>query len=172
VGRLTEQKDFSTLMKAFADVRATRPLRLVLLGAGGLRNTLQHLANTLGIAEDVDMPGFVDNPFQYMTRAALLVLPSEYEGLPGVLIQALACGCPVISTDCPGGSREILADGAYGALVAVGDAHGMARAIEAELDQPKARDVLLTRAEDFTVERAVNNYLALLDRVVAGAVPG
>jgi len=172
VGRLTEQKDFATLMKAFAEVRATRPLRLVLLGEGRLRNTLQRLAGTLGIADDVDMPGFVDNPFQYMTRAALLVLPSEYEGLPGVLIQALACGCPVISTDCPGGSREILADGAYGALVDVGDARGMARAIASELQQPKARAVLLERAEDFTVDRAVDNYLALLDRVVDGAARG
>jgi glycosyltransferase involved in cell wall biosynthesis len=116
------------------------------------------------------MPGFVENPFQYMLRASLLVLPSHYEGLPGVLIQALACGCPVISTDCPGGSREILADGKYGALVAIEDAPEMARAIATELDHPKAREVLLERAEDFTVERAVNRYLNLLDRIVGDAV--
>jgi len=169
VGRLTEQKDFSTLMQAFANVRATREVKLVLLGEGRLRSELQKLAGALGIEDDVDMPGFVDNPFRYMTRASLLVLPSEYEGLPGVLIQALACGCPVISTDCPGGSREILADGEYGALVEIGDAQGMARAITTELDHPRAREALLQRAEDFTVERAVDEYLALLDRVVAVA---
>jgi len=168
VGRLTEQKDFATLVHAVAKVRATRDVKLVLLGEGRLQGELQKLARGLGIGDDVDMPGFVDNPFQYMARASLLVLSSEYEGLPGVLIQAMACGCPVISTDCPGGSREILDDGKYGALVAIGDAQGMARAIAAALDCPVASDTLLHRAEDFSVEHAVSNYLALLDHVVAG----
>jgi len=166
VGRLTEQKDFSTLIRAFAIIRAQKEARLVILGEGRLREDLQELANSLGIAEDVDMPGFVENPFQYMARASTLVLSSEYEGLPGALIQALACGCPVVSTNCPGGSAEILADGEYGALVDVGDAEGMAAAVLAELDQPTARDVLLRRAEDFSVERAADNYLELLDSVI------
>ena len=169
VGRLTEQKDFSTLMRAFADVRATREARLVLLGEGRLRADLEDLAIKLDIQEDVDMPGFVENPFQYMARASVLVVSSEYEGLPGVLIQALACACPVLSTDCPGGSREILADGKYGPLVDVGDAEGMAKAIQAQLDSPTDKDVLLGRAEDFSVARAVDNYLALLDSVASQA---
>jgi glycosyltransferase involved in cell wall biosynthesis len=169
VGRLTEQKDFSTLMRAFADVRATREARLVLLGEGRLRAELEDLASKLDIQEDVDMPGFVENPFQYMARASVLVVSSEYEGLPGVLIQALACACPVLSTDCPGGSREILADGKYGPLVDVGDADGMAKAILAQLDSPTDKDVLLGRAEDFSVARAVDNYLALLDSVASQA---
>jgi glycosyltransferase involved in cell wall biosynthesis len=169
VGRLTEQKDFPTLMRAFAVVRATREARLVLLGEGRLRADLEVLANRLGVRKDVDMPGFVENPFQYMARASVLVLSSEYEGLPGVLIQALACGCPVVSTDCPGGSREILADGQYGALVDIGDADGIAKAILAELGNPTAKDVLLRRAEDFSVDRAVSNYLNLLDSVVTQA---
>lgn len=169
VGRLTEQKDFSTLLRAFARVRADRPARLVILGEGRLRDDLDKLANTLGIQADVDMPGFVANPFQYMARASLLVLSSLYEGLPGVLIQALACGCPVVSTDCPGGSKEILADGQYGPLVAVGDAAGMANAIQAQLDNPTDKDLLRQRAEDFSVDRAVGNYLELLDAVVAQA---
>jgi glycosyltransferase involved in cell wall biosynthesis len=169
VGRLTEQKDFSTLMRAFADVRATREARLVLLGEGRLRADLEDLASKLDIQEDVDMPGFVENPFQYMARASVLVVSSEYEGLPGVLIQALACACPVLSTDCPGGSREILADGKYGPLVDVGDADGMAKAILAQLDSPTDKDVLLGRAEDFSVARAVDNYLALLDSVASQA---
>jgi glycosyltransferase involved in cell wall biosynthesis len=167
VGRLTEQKDFATLMRAFAVVRATRESRLVILGEGRLRDNLEALATALGIRADVDLPGFVENPFQYMARAAVLVLSSQYEGLPGVLIQALACGCPVVSTDCPGGSREILADGKYGALVDVGDASGIADAILAEFDTPTPRDRLLHRAEEYSVAHGVNNYLALLDSVVA-----
>jgi glycosyltransferase involved in cell wall biosynthesis len=169
VGRLTEQKDFPTLLRAFAQVRMDRPARLVILGEGRLRPDLEKLATTLGIQADVDMPGFVANPFQYMARASLLVLSSLYEGLPGVLIQALACGCPVVSTDCPGGSKEILADGQYGPLVTVGDAAAMAVAIRAQLDNPTDRDLLRHRAEDFSVDRAVDNYLDLLDTVVANA---
>lgn len=169
VGRLTEQKDFPTLLRAFARVRESRVARLVILGEGRLHDQLEALAGELGVRADFDMPGFVANPYQYMARASVLALSSTYEGLPGVLIQALACACPVVSTDCPGGSAEILADGKYGALVAVGDAEAMARAILAELDKPTSRELLLQRAEDFTVERAVGNYLALLDSVVEEA---
>jgi glycosyltransferase involved in cell wall biosynthesis len=169
VGRLTEQKDFATLLRAFAGVRAKREARLVILGEGRLREDLQDLANNLGIQADVAMPGFVENPFQYMARASVLVLSSQYEGLPGVLIQALACACPVVSTDCPGGSREILDDGNIGALVEVGDANGMAQAVLAQMDHPTPKDILLRRAEDFSVEGGVSNYLALLDAVVTRA---
>jgi glycosyltransferase involved in cell wall biosynthesis len=169
VGRLTEQKDFPSLIRAFAEVRAQREARLLILGEGRLRDELQALANALGVQADVDMPGFVENPFQYMARASLLVLSSHYEGLPGVLIQAMGCGCPVISTDCPGGSREILEGGQYGALVPVGDGSAMAKAILKELDAPTPKEVLLRRAEDFSIESGVSNYLALLDAVVARA---
>lgn len=165
-GRLTEQKGFATLLHAFARVRAQRPAHLVILGEGKQRQALQRIALELGIGADVDMPGFATNPFQYMARASVFVLSSEYEGLPGVLIQALACGCPIVSTDCPGGSREILADGRFGALVPVGDADKMAQAVLAQLDNPPPRDILLRRAEDFSVEHGVNSYLALLDTVV------
>jgi len=165
-GRFTEQKDFATLIRAFAAVRADREARLVILGEGRLRDDLEQLVCTLGIQADVYMPGFVENPFQYMARASVLVLSSAYEGLPGVLIQALACGCPVVSTDCPGGSSEILEDGKYGALVSIGKAGEMAKAVLAELDDPTPREILLRRAEDFSVERAVNSYLALLDTAV------
>jgi glycosyltransferase involved in cell wall biosynthesis len=169
VGRLTEQKDFATLLHAFAKIRAVRDARLVILGEGRLRKPLEALAEQLGIRADVDMPGFVENPFQYMARAAVLVLSSRYEGLPGVLIQALACGCPVVSTDCPGGSREILAAGRFGALVKIGDAAGMASAVLVELDNPTPRERLLHRAEDFSVAGGVSNYLALLDSVTTRA---
>ena len=169
VGRLATQKDFATLLHAFAQVRNNREARLVILGEGRLRKDLGKLAKQLGIQADVDMPGFVENPFQYMARSSVLVSSSIFEGLPGVLIQALACGCPVVSTDCPGGSAEVLANGQYGALVDIGDAGAMARAIMEELDNPTAREILLHRAEDFSVERAAEHYLELLDNVVSKA---
>jgi len=168
-GRLTEQKDFATLLHAFARLRAVREARLVILGEGRLRKKLEALAEHLGIRADVDLPGFVENPFKYMARASVLVLSSRYEGLPGVLIQALACGCPVISTDCPGGSREILAEGRYGTLVDVGDTAGIAAAILETLDNPTPTDRLRQRADDFTVAHSVSNYLELLDAVAARA---
>ncbi len=167
VGRLAEQKDFATLMRAFARVRAKRTVRLLILGEGRQRGPLQDLAEQLGVQEDVAMPGFVDNPFQYMARAAVLVQSSEYEGLPGVLIQALACGCPVVSTNCPGGAAEILEDGRYGPLVPVGDDKALASAVEAVLNEPPDKTVLLERAEQFSVEAATSTYLEMLDTLVA-----
>ena len=167
VGRLAEQKDFSTLIRAFARVRARREVRLMLLGEGKQRGLLQELVESLGLAEDVEMPGFVTNPFQYMARAAALVLSSEYEGLPGVIIQALACGCPVVSTDCPGGSAEILDGGKYGPLVKVGDEVALSQAIESVLDHPIDKRVLVARAEEFSVDRAAERYLSVLDGLVA-----
>jgi glycosyltransferase involved in cell wall biosynthesis len=166
-GRLDPQKDFATLLRAFAQVRARRPARLLILGAPSLAapghaGELAALADNLGIAADVAMPGFADNPFAFMARAAVFVLSSRYEGLPGVLIQALACGCPVVSTDCPSGPAEVLEGGRLGPLVAVGDAAGMAAAIERLLDHPPPRADLEAGARRFEVERSVDRYLDLL----------
>lgn len=169
VGRLSEQKDFATLLRAFALLRATREARLVILGEGDLRADLEELAAQLGVADDVDMPGFVDNPFSYMARSSVLALSSRFEGLPGVLIQAMACGCPVVSSDCPGGSAEILAGGRYGALVPMADEQAMATAIAAQIDTPTSREILLKRAQDFSVDRAANTYLELIESVVSQA---
>jgi glycosyltransferase involved in cell wall biosynthesis len=168
VGRIEPRKGFATLMRAFALVRAQRPARLVILGEGkateaGARHQqeLTGLAHELGIVEDVSLPGFKPNPYAYMARAAAFVLSSDYEGLPGVLIQAMACGCAVISTDCPTGPREILEDGRYGPLVPVGDHTRMAEAIVRVLDAPPPAAVLRERASEFSVEAAVDAYLAL-----------
>lgn len=158
-GRLESQKDFPTLLKAFAHVCAARDARLVILGEGKDRARLQACARRLGVAARVDLPGFVDNPFPYMARAAVFVLSSTHEGLPGVLIQAMACGCPVVSTDCPSGPKEILADGAYAPLITVGDDATLARAILAVLDNPPARERLRARAAHFSAERAAARYL-------------
>jgi len=129
VGRLSPQKDFPTLIQAFARVRQARPARLLILGEGKERPALEALVRQLGLEEDVSLPGFVENPYPYMVEAALFVLSSRFEGLPTVLIEALYCGAPLIATDCPSGPREILADGQYGQLVPVGDTIALARAI-------------------------------------------
>ena len=169
VGALIDQKDFPTLVRAFARVRAARPCRLIILGRGKnpeqtteRQARLMALAEELGVACDVLLPGFVSNPLAYMARAALFVLSSRYEGLPGVLIQALACGCPVVSTDCPHGPAEILDGGRYGRLVPVGDAAALAAAMLATLASPPPADWLKERAALFSVDRAVDRYLEVL----------
>ncbi|MDE3157905.1 MAG: glycosyltransferase [Acidobacteriota bacterium] len=162
VGRLAAQKDFPTLLRAFARLRRLRPARLVVLGEGEERTRLEALAHELGIAADVALPGFVSNPYTYIGRAAVLALSSVYEGLPSVVIEALACGCPVVSTDCPSGPAEILDDGAYGALVPVGDDAAMADAIRATLDAPPERNRLRARAALFSAESKVEQYLRVL----------
>jgi glycosyltransferase involved in cell wall biosynthesis len=129
MGRLTRQKDFATLIRAFALAQERMPSRLVILGEGEDRATLKGLCRSLGVAENVDLPGFVANPYAVLSRAALFVLSSRWEGLPGVLIEALACGARVVATDCPSGPREILDNGRYGQLCPVGDVPAMAAAM-------------------------------------------
>ena len=171
-GRLIRQKDFQTLLRAFALLRAKRKARLIILGEGKKRSELQSLAQDLGIADDVEMPGFVNNPYQYMANAAVFGLTSLNEGLPGVLIQAMACGCPVISTDCPGGSSEILEHGKYGRLVPIKDPQALADAINSVLNESPDRDRLRERSSRFSVEHATQQYLDYLDQVVARRTSG
>lgn len=162
VGSLTEQKDFSTLVRAFARVRRERPLKLAILGEGPQRTHLKSLVTSLGLDEDVYLPGFVDNPFAYMASADVFVLSSQWEGLPNVLIEAMACGAPVIATDCPSGPREILEDGKHGPLVPVGDDVTMADEIEQLLVNPTSEEQLLTRAEAYRPESIAQQYLDVL----------
>ena len=162
IGKLKPQKDFACLIRAFARVRATRPVRLILLGDGPQREALLALARTLGVADAVALPGFVANPFAYLGRAAAFVLSSAWEGLANVVIEALACGCPVVSTDCPSGPAEILDGGKYGRLVPVGDDAALANAISATLDAPPSREPLRDRARYFSVDRAAAQYRRML----------
>lgn len=165
VGRLVKQKDFPTLVTAFARLRAERPLRLVILGeaqAEARRERLLEQAARLGVGDDVALPGLVQNPYAYMARAGVFVLSSAWEGLSGVLVEAMACGCPVVSTDCPGGSAEILEDGRYGPLVPVGDPEALAGAIRSVLDAPRDSERLRGRAAAFDVDSSVARYLELL----------
>jgi glycosyltransferase involved in cell wall biosynthesis len=163
VGRLAPEKDFATLLRAFAAVRAQRPARLVILGEGPQRGALEALAQKLGVEADVRLPGYDHNPFRYLSRATVFALSSIYEGLPGALIQAMACGCRVISTDCPGGSREVLEGGAVGPLVPPGDAEALARGISTLLDDAARGPARVVHAVDrFSEDGAVDAYLRLL----------
>jgi len=162
VGRLTWEKDFETFLRAFALVRERQPVRGVILGEGPQRPALEELSGTLGLDGDVQMPGFVTDPTAFMAHAAVFVLSSRTEGLPTALIEALAAGAPVVSTDCPNGPREVLQDGKYGTLVPVGDAQALASAILARLAE--ARTSAPREAwEPYTTETAVDGYLRLLE---------
>jgi glycosyltransferase involved in cell wall biosynthesis len=162
VGRLHPQKDFDKLLKAFALVRRDVRARLLVLGDGPARQQLETLARDRGLDDDASFPGFARNPYKYLARAAVFVLPSRFEGLPTVLIEALACGCPVVSTDCPHGPREILEDGRWGRLVPVGDVDAMAAAIGQALAAPRPADELKARAQLYGQERAVRQYFDLV----------
>jgi glycosyltransferase involved in cell wall biosynthesis len=161
-GRLAPQKDYPTLIRAFAALSAGRDLRLIILGEGPERTALESLIQQLGLADRVSLPGFRDNPFAYMSRARLFVLSSAWEGLPGVLIQAMACGTPVVSTDCPSGPREVLADGRYGPLVPVGAVEALAVAMALTLEQPPEPERLKARAADYGLEPVTRRYLEVL----------
>ena len=161
-GRLTRQKDYPVLIHAFAIVRANRPSRLMILGEGEARGELEALVRELGLGDDVAMPGFVDNPFAWMRRSSLYVLSSAFEGFGNVLVEAMACGTPVVSTDSPSGPAEILGKGRWGRLVPVGDVKALAEAMMATLDESSYPDVA-RRAQDFIVEKAVEGYLRALE---------
>lgn len=162
VGRLVPAKDFPTLLKAFAHIRATRPARLVILGEGRERQILENLAINLEIASDFSLPGFKANPYAYMSRATVFVLSSLLEGLPNALIEALACGCPVVSTNCRSGPQEILANGAFGSLVPVGDERALAKAILNTLEHPPNAERLRARAAEFDIQTIAEQYLQVL----------
>lgn len=161
-GKFKPQKDFATLLKAFARLRGKRPLRLLILGEGGERSALEGLVDQLGVAADVDMPGYVENPYPYFRQASVFVLSSAWEGLPNVLIEAMACGCPVVATDCPSGPAEILDRGRIGRLVPVGDVTAMAAAIDATLDAPAPRELFVERAKHYSYDGVVADYARVL----------
>ncbi len=167
-GRLRKQKGFSTIIKAVKIASVKKELRLIILGEGKARRWLTRLIKDMGMEAQVDMPGFVKNPVSYMARADLFCHASTFEGLPGVVIEALGTGCPVVCTDSPGGAREILGGGKYGLLVPVGDADSFSKAILEALDRRWQRDELINRASAFFLENAVKGYLSAFDQVLYG----
>jgi glycosyltransferase involved in cell wall biosynthesis len=162
VGRLVPQKDFETLLRAFVRVRAEVPARLLILGEGREHERLRELARELGVEDDVELPGFDPNPISAMARSAVFVLSSAWEGFGNVVVEALATGCPVVSTDCPSGPGEILDGGRYGPLVPVGDEEALARATVETLRDPGDADARRARAATFGVDVVAERYLEVL----------
>ena len=160
-GRLTWEKSFSCLIRAFAMVRKRRTVRLIILGEGPERPRLEALVRELRLEADVQLPGFVMNPYAFMSRAAVFVLSSTSEGLPSALIEALATGTPVVATDCPSGPREILQDGRLGRLVPVGDPAALARGVTAALEEPRPQ-ISRDAWQSFALETIVDRYRSAL----------
>ena len=160
-GRFVAQKDFSTLLRAFAQVRKDKIARLVIFGEGEQKRMLMDLAAELNILDDVDFPGFTDNIFSYLASASVFVLPSKFEGCPNILLEALACGCPVVATDCRSGPKEILA-GKHGLLVEVGAVNDMASAILRQLDNNTAILPTSFNSTDYDVKEVADRYLGIL----------
>lgn len=162
VGELGWRKGFDTLLRAFARVRAARACRLMILGRGGGREALLRLADDLGVTADFALPGFVPEPYAYMAHADCLAFSSRWEGLGFVLIEALAVGTAVVSTDCPSGPREILQDGRYGPLVPVDDVPALAEALATTLEHPLPAETLREAARPYGIESATDAYLDAL----------
>ena len=162
VGRLSRQKDFPTLINAFAKACQQRKLRLIILGEGGDRNALQALVDKLGLTDAVAMPGFDANPYRWLSRADLFVLSSRWEGSPNALTEALALGVPSISTRCPSGPDETLAEGRYGTLLEMGDSDAMAEAMLATLVSPLPAATLKQAVSEYKDHISAQHYLRLL----------
>jgi glycosyltransferase involved in cell wall biosynthesis len=164
VGRLTAQKDFETLIRAFAQVREKQAARLLILGDGEDRSALEDLVHQMGLQQDVGLPGFVSNPYPYMAHSAVFALSSKWEGLPTVLVEAMSLGIPLVSTDCPSGPREILRDGRYGRLVPVGDIEAlgvaMLAALAGQVPRPPGESWKLFEL-DAVIDQYVNTLLGV-----------
>ncbi|MEW8562834.1 MAG: glycosyltransferase [Candidatus Thiodiazotropha sp.] len=162
VGRLTVQKDFPTLLRAFADLRARRPCRLIILGDGRQREKLQAMSDELGISEALALPGFTANPYAYMKRADLFVLSSRWEGSPNALTEAMALGTAVVSTDCPSGPNELLDGGRIAPLVPMGDWQALSKAMQRMLDQPPDPTLLCESVREYNAQQSADHYLEIM----------
>ncbi|MBA4741622.1 MAG: glycosyltransferase [Azoarcus sp.] len=167
VGELSERKDFATLLRAFARLRATRQARLIVLGEGRQRGELESLAATLGVAGDMLLPGFVRAPYPWMAHAQVFALSSRWEGMPVVLIEALALGVPCVATDCPSGPNELLDTDA---LVPVGNDAALAAALARQLDAPPAPEDLAARVIRYGQRESARAYLAALGFTGPGTI--
>jgi glycosyltransferase involved in cell wall biosynthesis len=162
-GRLHRQKGFDVLLEAFAIARSEVDCRLVILGEGPERAALLARAERLGLSYDIDLPGFCANPFALMSRAGAFVLSSRWEGFPNALVEAMACGAPVIATDCPSGPHEILKGGEIGSLVPVDDARALGHALLFTLLSQPDTSQTRARAHSFSVTAAADQYLEALE---------
>lgn len=164
VGRIEEQKNLTAWLRAFERIHERDPnTRAIIVGKGSRQQSVSEFAERLGIDHVVSIPGYVENPYAYMRNASVFLLSSRFEGLPTVLIEALACGCPVVATDCPSGPREILADGEYGTLAPVGDIDELVGGVIETLTDPIPADVLEQRADDFAPESVLDDFEQFLE---------
>lgn len=159
IGRISRAKNFPLLIKSFAQLRQQRECRLMILGSGKKQDRLLKLANKLGVREDIDLLGYQENPYAFLKHASLFVLSSLWEGSPNVLTEALATGCPVVSTDCPSGPKETLQNGKFGPLVPVNDVDALTKAMSETLDHPLPTKVLVSATESFTTINSAKQYL-------------
>ena len=166
VGRLSREKNYPLLIKSFANLAQSENLKLIILGEGDVRNNLQSLVVELSLRDIVSMPGWIANPFSFMRQTDVFVLSSDFEGFGNVLIEALACGCNIVSTDCPHGPREILDDGKFGELVPVDDEPAMTEAIAISLHSNPSRQVLVKRAEEFSPQRQIAGFEQMFSQVL------
>lgn len=162
VGRLSKQKDFVTLIKAIDIIKNEIPLKLIILGEGKERESLSNLIIQKGLQNIIDLHGFVDNPYAYMANSDLFVMSSILEGLPTVLLEALACGCNIVSTDCPYGPSEILKNGMYGDLIPIRNVKKLAEAIKNNYQKKELHNNGRDYALQFTLEKATNEYVRLI----------
>lgn len=162
VARFTAAKDHATLLRGFARLRETHDARLVLLGHGHLQEQVEAQAHEMGLSDHIWFAGFVENPFKYMTHATMLVLTSLQEGVPGVVVQAMGCGLPVIGTDSPGGTGELVIHEETGLLVPMGDDEAVARSARRLIDDPAlARQLAanaLKRVQPFEIDTALKGF--------------
>lgn len=166
VGRLVSQKDFPTLINAFAQVRQQCSARLMILGEGEDRSQLESQIQQLGLTADVALPGFIDNPYAYMAKAKVFALSSIFEGFGNVVAEAMATGTPIVSTNCDSGPAEILANGQYGKLVAVGDVNALAEAIIATIQCSLPAEALQQRAQAFSIAAVTEQYIDVLQHII------
>lgn len=162
IGELSLRKDYATALRAFAALDASRGARLVILGEGRQRDALERLADSLGVTGRLRLPGFVANPYPALAHADVFLHASRFEGSPVAVMEAVALGRPVVSTDCPSGPREILDNGRIGTLVPVGDAAAMANGLATMLDNPPSPDVIRAAADRFSLEASTNAYIETL----------
>jgi glycosyltransferase involved in cell wall biosynthesis len=163
VGRFRRLKGYDVLIDAFYLLQKKINARLIILGDGRIREELEDQVDTLKLKDKVYMPGVVHNVYEYMYFSSVFVLASRWEALPTVLVEALACGCTVVSTDCPHGPSEILESGKYGYLVPVDNSIKLSYAIETAINNPIPEKICIRRAEDFSVEKATDRYIKELN---------
>lgn len=168
IGRLQKQKNHELLIKSFSRLNNRMDCKLLIIGDGPLKSDLVKLSNSLGIQDDVEILDYVDRVYPYMAHASAFVLSSNYEGFGNVLVEALACGCPVISTDCPHGPSEILCDGEFGELVPPRNEEALFEGLLATLRTGQNQSHLKYRAKNFTVSHVTSQYEHLLINLAKG----